>query len=63
MPATTEANWTVRKERVGATEQIVWWAIVDGEILRDRRGVGRRFKSEGAARDAAALDASLRSEG
>lgn len=39
-----------RKTRVGATGQEVWFAyITPTEILRDKRGVGRRFKSEAAA--------------
>lgn len=46
-----------RKTRVGATSQVVWFAYVDGVMLRDKRGVGRRFK-----RREAALLAGLRSK-
>ena len=28
---------------------VVWFAYRNGDMLRDKRGVGRRFKSEAAA--------------
>jgi hypothetical protein len=39
-----------------------WLAIVSGSPLMARNGAERRFKTEGAARDAAALDAWLRDD-
>lgn len=43
----------VIRTTVGATGQVVWFAwLSETEMLRDKRGVGRRFKSEQAARDA-----------
>lgn len=43
-----------QKTRVGAG-QVVWFAYEDGVMLRDKRGVGRRFKSEKAALTAPSL--------
>jgi hypothetical protein len=43
----------IEQAKVGASAQVVWFAYVGGNMLRDRRGVGRRFRSESAARNAA----------
>ena len=39
---------TARETTVGCG-QVVWFAYDDGVMLRDKRGVGRRFKSEAKA--------------
>ena len=48
----TLAKVTARQTRVGAG-QVVWFAYVDGQMLRAKNGVGRRFKTEDAALKAA----------
>ena len=46
---------SAKQARVGAG-QMVWFAYVDGKMLRDKSGIGRRFKSEQTALEAAADD-------
>ena len=45
---------TAQQHTVGNGQKI-WFAYVDGKMLRDKRGVGRRFKTEQAALRAATL--------
>lgn len=46
---------TIRTEQhnVGPTSQPIWFAWVNDKMLRDKRGVGRRFKTKEAAERAA----------
>jgi hypothetical protein len=46
-----------RKAQVGARGQKVWFAYRAGSMLRNKRGVGRRFKTEKAALNAAKAEA------
>lgn len=51
--ANMDKRITARKTNVGGTCQEVYFAYADGVMLRDKIGVGRRFKSEAAALKAA----------
>jgi hypothetical protein len=44
---------TTEQHNVGPTSRPIWFVWVNGKMLRDKRGVGRRFKTKKAAERAA----------
>jgi len=45
---------TAEQATVGAKATKIWFAYVNGKMLRGKKGVGRRFKTKAAAEKAAA---------